>query len=75
MNGHRPVCNLNVSGNAETAVGSDSRSLGLLSKGTRVSFFTLGCKVNQVETEALREEFISNGYEVVDSAMWLIFIY
>lgn len=35
-------------------------------RGSRVSFLTLGCKVNQVETEALREEFILNGYEIVD---------
>ena len=35
-------------------------------RGSRVSFLTLGCKVNQVETEALMEEFILNGYEIVD---------
>ncbi len=38
----------------------------LLSRHTRVSLFTLGCKVNQVETEALREEFIHNGCQIVD---------
>lgn len=32
----------------------------------RVAFHTLGCKVNQYETEALREKFISKGYEPVD---------
>jgi threonylcarbamoyladenosine tRNA methylthiotransferase MtaB len=32
----------------------------------KVSFYTLGCKVNQYETQALKEKFESNGYEVVD---------
>lgn len=31
----------------------------------RVSFSTLGCKVNHYETEAMRELFLSAGYEVV----------
>lgn len=31
----------------------------------KVAFHTLGCKVNQYETEALREEFISRGFIVV----------
>ncbi|MEN6462514.1 MAG: radical SAM protein, partial [Syntrophomonas sp.] len=31
-----------------------------------VAFYTLGCKVNQVETEQLKEDFISHGYQVVD---------
>ncbi|MDI3310593.1 MAG: tRNA (N(6)-L-threonylcarbamoyladenosine(37)-C(2))-methylthiotransferase MtaB [Thermoanaerobacterium sp.] len=31
-----------------------------------VSFFTLGCKVNQYETEAMAEIFKSSGYDVVD---------
>lgn len=30
-----------------------------------VSIFTLGCKVNQYETEAMQELFINDGYEVV----------
>lgn len=29
-------------------------------------FLTLGCKVNQYETEAMQELFIADGYEVVD---------
>ena len=29
----------------------------------KVAFSTLGCKVNQYETEALREIFINNGWE------------
>lgn len=32
---------------------------------SKVSFFTLGCKVNQYETEAMTELFLSNGYELV----------
>ncbi|MGI6421111.1 MAG: tRNA (N(6)-L-threonylcarbamoyladenosine(37)-C(2))-methylthiotransferase MtaB [Syntrophomonadaceae bacterium] len=32
----------------------------------RVAFRTLGCKVNQVESEQLKEEFIRQGYEIVD---------
>ena len=31
----------------------------------RVAFYTLGCKLNQYETEAIREQFETNGYEVV----------
>lgn len=31
----------------------------------RVSFYTLGCKVNQVETEQLMEDFIGRGYQIV----------
>lgn len=30
-----------------------------------VAFYTLGCKVNQYETEAMEENFENNGYEVV----------
>ena len=29
------------------------------------AFYTLGCKVNQVETEQLKEQFIRKGYEIV----------
>ena len=32
----------------------------------KVAFYTLGCKVNQYETEALVELFEKEGYEVVD---------
>lgn len=31
----------------------------------KVAFHTLGCKVNQYETEAMKEEFVENGYFVV----------
>lgn len=34
----------------------------------RIAFYTLGCKVNQVETEQLIEEFVSRGYQLVDFA-------
>ncbi len=33
----------------------------------RVRFFTLGCKVNQYETQALRELFRNEGYQEVDT--------
>ncbi|MDD3853452.1 MAG: tRNA (N(6)-L-threonylcarbamoyladenosine(37)-C(2))-methylthiotransferase MtaB [Syntrophomonadaceae bacterium] len=29
------------------------------------AFYTLGCKVNQVETEQLKEQFLRKGYEIV----------
>lgn len=29
------------------------------------AFYTLGCKVNQVETEQLKEQFLRQGYEIV----------
>ena len=32
----------------------------------KVAFHTLGCKVNQYETEALKEKFSLKGYSVVD---------
>ena len=31
----------------------------------RIAFHTLGCKVNQYETEALKEKFVQKGYEIV----------
>lgn len=31
-----------------------------------VAFHTLGCKVNQVETEQIKEELIKKGYQVID---------
>ena len=31
-----------------------------------VAFYTLGCKVNQYETNAMTQQFIENDYEVVD---------
>ena len=31
-----------------------------------VAFITLGCKVNQYETNAMTQQFIEKGYEVVD---------
>lgn len=32
----------------------------------RIAFYTLGCKVNQVETEQLIEEFVSRGYQLAE---------
>lgn len=34
--------------------------------GKKVAFVSLGCKVNQYETNAMSQEFIEKGYEVVD---------
>ncbi|MBO4234844.1 MAG: tRNA (N(6)-L-threonylcarbamoyladenosine(37)-C(2))-methylthiotransferase MtaB [Firmicutes bacterium] len=33
----------------------------------RIGFYTLGCKVNQYETEAMKEKFMAAGHEVVGS--------
>lgn len=33
---------------------------------TSISFYTLGCKLNQVETASLSQQFIHNGFRVVD---------
>ena len=35
-------------------------------KMKKVAFYTLGCKVNQYETNAMIQQFIEKGYEVVD---------
>ena len=32
----------------------------------KVAFCTLGCKVNQYETNAMQESFKKSGYEIVD---------
>lgn len=32
----------------------------------KVSFYTLGCKVNQYETQSMREQFSSAGYEIAE---------
>lgn len=32
----------------------------------RISFYTLGCKVNQVETEQMMEDFLRRGYQVAE---------
>lgn len=36
------------------------------SNGRKVAFYTLGCKVNQYETEAMRELFEKNGDQIVN---------
>lgn len=33
----------------------------------KVAFYTLGCKVNQYETNAMEQQFIKNDYEIVDN--------
>lgn len=35
-------------------------------KFKKVAFYTLGCKVNQYETESLKKQFIDNGFEPVE---------
>ena len=32
----------------------------------KAAFHTLGCKVNQYETEAIKEAFVSRGAKIVD---------
>ena len=32
----------------------------------KVAFYTLGCKVNQYETNAMAQKFVANGYEIVE---------
>lgn len=32
----------------------------------KIAFYTLGCKVNQYETNAMKQKFIDSGYEVVE---------
>ena len=34
--------------------------------GKRVAFYTLGCKVNQYETESIKKQFLEAGYEEVN---------
>ena len=35
-------------------------------KKKTVAFYTLGCKVNQYETNAMKQKFIEKDYEIVD---------
>lgn len=37
-----------------------------MTKNKKVAFLTLGCKVNQYETNAMIQDFIKNGYELVE---------
>ena len=42
-----------------------------LEKNMNIAFYTLGCKVNQYETEAMREAFAAAGHTPVpDSALF-----
>jgi len=50
--------------NKTKAISNKKTNLG--GKMKRVAFYTLGCKVNQYETEAISELFVDEGYEVVD---------
>ena len=36
-------------------------------KKRKVAFLTLGCKVNQYETNAMSEKFIKSGYEIIEN--------
>lgn len=36
-----------------------------MSESKKIAFYTLGCKVNQYETQAIKEQFSNKGYEVV----------
>ena len=42
------------------------RNLKLKGSIMKVAFHTLGCKVNQYETEAMKEQFKSFGAEIAD---------
>ena len=33
----------------------------------KISFITLGCKVNQYETNAMEQKFLDSGYEIVEN--------
>ena len=41
--------------------------MGLETK-KKAAFITLGCKVNQYETNAIIQSFIKNGYDIVESS-------
>lgn len=40
----------------------------------KVKFSTLGCKVNQYETEAMAELFVKNGYEIIEDYNCDVFV-
>jgi len=50
-------------GPAGSGIHSSGERKGIVKK---VAFYTLGCKVNQYETEAMAEAFENAGYELVD---------
>ena len=39
---------------------------GIIETMKKVSFYTLGCKVNQYETNAMTQKFQEAGYEIVE---------
>lgn len=51
----------------EPIAAADFSGVGEKTAERTVSFFTLGCKVNQYETEAIRELFLADGYREVGS--------
>ncbi len=57
-----------ATGNMEKAAQFSLSPQEAFAGSLRVSLFTLGCKVNQVEAEALREEFIHQGFQIADSS-------
>lgn len=40
------------------------------SSHARVAFCTLGCKTNQYDTQSMKEQFLSRGYDIVDFDSW-----
>lgn len=42
----------------------DKKEYGIII-GMKIGFYTLGCKVNQYETEAMKEKFVARGYEIL----------
>ena len=45
----------------------DNNSVMVYNFRMKVAFYTLGCKVNQYETEAMKEKFQARGHEVVSN--------
>ena len=38
----------------------------------KVAFYTLGCKVNQYETNGMIQKFIEHGYQIVEYILFII---
>ena len=41
----------------------------------KVAFCSLGCKVNQYETNAMAQKFVANGYEIVEFVLIFYLLY
>lgn len=52
--------------NNDEKIDQNANGKGICGKKKRVGFMTLGCKVNQYETEAMAEAFENAGYVLVD---------